>query len=133
MEILLLLAKVILSTILLLLISFAIGIQVLRYYALKLYMDLPWLKWLTLADAKKLAPEFVCRICLPLYYERNELEVRELTGLDDTETRFVEIMGFSPPTVHSYEFRRTKRGGRKPRFTLKDLMAGLKPATVPAR
>jgi hypothetical protein len=79
------------------------------HYVKKLMFELPWLKWITLADAKKVAPSMYCRLALPVFHQKGYLETRLLSGLGSSEKEIAEKEGFQSHTLHFYEFRLVKR------------------------
>ena len=108
-------------------------------YGLKLQMELPWLTWLTLDNlVEKGYSRLYCQMLLPVFHERGYLEIRPRDlgaefqeSIKEVEkvlgTKFdieEEALKFDPitetrflySTVHLFEFRLTKRGGRKKRF-----------------
>jgi len=107
-----------------------------RSYATKLQMELPWLQWLTLDELEEKGYSVIgCILILPAFYRNGVLEVRPRDFLaeiaEGTKKRMREagldtegipvpppldkkdVAPFSPSTVHLYEFRLTKRGGRR--------------------
>ena len=111
----------------------AMLIIALRHQVEKFMFGMPWLKWLTLEDLRefRLSRRWA-RFILPVFHENGYLEVR-LIDKDAMETwdhDIVDQFGFTVMTVHLYEFKLTKRKGRKDKwsFSARDLVPAWKPA-----
>lgn len=118
---------------LLLLLSLLIFIETARYQAYKFMFELPWLKWLNLEDLPALGFSKVwARLILPIFHEMGNLEVLLIDedGMDDADHERVDRWGFNTATVPLYEFKLTKRKGRKEKFSisLKNLVPALAPS-----
>src|SRR3989344_8036096 len=103
----------------------AIILIITMIYQLEKFMfGLPWLKWLTLNDLQQLGfSKTWARLILPAFHERGYLEVRlaDEDNMDDLDHEMVDRFGFSVATVPLYEFKLTKRKGRRRKWSMSDL------------
>lgn len=132
MSVLLIVVGVIFIVIGLLLIVLMLFIISAGYQVQKFMFDLPWLKWLTLNEIIRMGfSRFWAQFILPGLHKEGMLEVRVGGGElpDEVEQRFIDVVGFGPTTIQFYEFRLTKRGGRKKfKLPIKNLVGALQPA-----
>lgn len=100
----------------------------------KIQFGLPWLRWLTLDEAVALGlSRFWCRVILPSLHEAGALEFRLRSDvlIPEPLQEVPERLGFVVEPEF-YEFKLTKRGGRRRRWSSQDLFAALPGAFKPA-
>jgi hypothetical protein len=80
----------------------------------KLMFGVPWLKWLTLDEIVAMGhSRSWCEILLPLLYLRGYIEIRISDKFPKGVGEQIEQWGLHPDTVGFYEFKFTKRWGRR--------------------
>ena len=103
-------------------------------YAQRLQFELPWLKWLTLEQVVAMGySAFMCKLILPVFHEHKQLEtrLRDDIAIPESDQISIDELGFWPLTVAYYEFKLTKRGGRRKRkifdWNMITALPGLRP------